>query len=65
MGGFSLNTITASYYSALSGGRCEYRVDTDVEDIVVETMSVSLQPKNPGGFIIGGAMPLPTIPGAD
>lgn len=65
MGGFSLNTITANYSTALSWQRCEYRVDTDVEDIVVGTMSVSLQPKNPGGFIIGGAMPLPTIPGAD
>lgn len=47
MGAYSLNTTTASYNQALSGERCKYNVDSNIDDITVETMSVFLQPKSP------------------
>lgn len=47
MGAFSLNTTTASYNQALSGAWCKYMVDSNIDDITVETMSVFLQPRSP------------------
>ena len=63
MWSFSLNTTTASYNRALSGTRCTYMVDSNIDDITVETMSVFLQPRSPWGFYVGWVIPMPTMTG--
>jgi hypothetical protein len=47
MGSYSVDTTAASYNNSLSGQLSFYSVDSDIDDIETETMSVLLQTRNP------------------
>lgn len=58
---YGINSTTVAYGISSSGDRYTHTLNADEEDLLVQAMSLIIDPRAPWGQVLGGVEPLPTI----